>query len=84
MTSHTTRSHRVATVAAVRDNAAMATGDGFRGFPADALAELLLLRRHAMRRAKARLGDPPQDAGDGDGTGADGRARGPATGASAA
>ena len=38
MTSHTTRSHRVATVATVRDNAAMATGDGFRGFPADALA----------------------------------------------
>ena len=57
---------------------------GRRGFPADALAELLLLRRHALRRATARLGDPPQDAGDGDGTGADGRARGPATGASAA
>jgi hypothetical protein len=29
---------------------------GRRGFPADALAELLALRRATMRRAKARLG----------------------------
>lgn len=55
---------------------------GRRGFPADALAELLLLRRHAMRRAKARLGDRPPHAGDGPGP--DGPARGPSTGASAA